>query len=98
VVEIDWNWGVQTRVEGFDPSEDSFDFNALSGDNLALREVGGNLEIEVLGNGGNVTTLVGIQAEDLTRSSLKADTNNSVLDDSSPLFAQLIDLGFDPLA
>lgn len=98
VVGIDWNWGVQTRVEGFDPSEDSFDFNALSGDHLALREVGGNLEIEVLGNGGNITTLVGIQAEDLTRSNLLADPNNSILDDSSPLFAQLTDLGFDPLA
>jgi hypothetical protein len=98
VVGIDWNWGAQTRVEGFDPSEDSFDFNALSGDHLALREVGGNLEIEVLGNGGNITTLVGIQAEDLTRSNLLADPNNSILDDSSPLFAQLTDLGFDPLA
>ena len=30
-IDINWNWGVQTRIEGFDPSEDLFDFNALGG-------------------------------------------------------------------
>ncbi|WP_211198707.1 hypothetical protein [Ruegeria haliotis] len=98
VVEINWNWGVQTRIEGFDPSEDSFDFNALSGDHVALREVNSNLEIEVLGNGGNITTLVNIQVENLTHANLVADANNPILDDNSFLITQLAELGFDPLA
>ncbi|MCA0906991.1 hypothetical protein LCM27_11370 [Ruegeria marisrubri] len=98
VVDITWNWGAQTVIEGFDPGEDSLDFNSLTADQIDIREVDGNLEIEVLGNGGNVTTLAGIQAEDLTRDNFEAAPNNPLLEDDSVLFAQLTDIGFDPLA
>ena len=70
----------------------------LGGDQVDLREAGGNLEIEVTGNGGNVTTIVGVQAEDLSRASLVADPHNAILDDASLLITQLTALGFDPFA
>ncbi|MDA7967239.1 hypothetical protein, partial [Ruegeria sp.] len=71
-VEINWNWGAQTRIEGFDTTQDNFDFNALNGAQVDIREVNGDLEIEVFGNGGNITTLVGVQAEDLSRANFLA--------------------------
>jgi hypothetical protein len=98
VVDINWNWGAQTVIQGFDPAEDNFDFNNLSADQIDIREVDGNLEFEVLGNGGNVTILAGIQAEDLTRDNFEAAPNNPLLEDESLLFTQLTDIGFDPLA
>ncbi|WP_302477684.1 hypothetical protein [Ruegeria arenilitoris] len=42
--------------------------------------------------------MIGLQAEDLTRSNLEADPNNPILDDTGLLFEQLTELGFDPLA
>ncbi|MBO9475447.1 hypothetical protein J7413_18020 [Shimia sp. R10_1] len=97
-IEIDWNWGATTTIEGFDPSDDMFDFNSLNDDQVAIREVDGALEIEVLNNGGNITTLSGLQAEDLTRDNFAASPNNPILDDASELMAQLSALGFDTLA
>lgn len=95
VVEINWNWAAQTIVEGFDLSEDSLDFNGLSAAQVDIREANGDLEIEVLGNGGNVTTLRGIQAEDLTLDHFEAAGWNSIVDEDSPLIGQLVDLGMD---
>ena len=97
-IEINWNWGAQTHIVGFDPSEDNFDFNALNESQVEIREADGNLEIEVLDNGGNVTTVIGIQAEDLTRANLIADANNALLEENSSLISQLTDLGLDPIA
>ncbi|MCG7522225.1 hypothetical protein [Ruegeria sp. Ofav3-42] len=95
--EINWNWRAQTRIEGFDPTSDSFDVDALVADQIDIREIDGSLEIEVLGNGGNVTTQVGLQAEDLTRSNLEADSDNPILEDDVLLFAQLSEFGLRPL-
>ncbi len=97
-VDINWNWASQTTIQGFDPDEDSFDFNALGAGQVEIRETAGNLEIEVLGNGGNVTTLLGIQAEDLSLANFTADPNNALLEDGGSFILQLTDLGFDTIA
>lgn len=98
VVGIDWNWGAQTRIEGFNPLDDSFDFNALTADQIAVREADGNLEIEVLGNGGNVTTVLGVQAEDLNIQNFSADAYNNLLDDDGAFISSFVELGFDSIA
>lgn len=94
-VDVNWNWGAKTGIDHFDPSKDAFDFNSLNDAQIDIREADGNLEIEVLGNGGNVTTVFGLQAEDLKLENLTADSWNSVLDDGSELISQFIDLGMD---
>jgi len=95
VVDINWNWGAQTVVDQFDPLHDNFDFNGLNASQIDIREADGNLEIEVLGNGGNVTTISGIQAEDLTLSNFSADSWNGLLDEDGALATHLVDLGMD---
>ena len=42
-----------------------------------------------------MTTVFGLQAEDLKLENLTADSWNSVLDDGSELISQFIDLGMD---
>ncbi|WP_422051010.1 hypothetical protein [Shimia sp.] len=97
VVDIDWNWGARTTIDGFNPDEDMFDFKSLSGDQVDISEVDGNLQIEVLNNGGNVTTFTGLQAEQLSLGNFTASPNNSILDEAGLLMAQLSEYGFDPL-
>ncbi|WP_372572754.1 hypothetical protein [Ruegeria jejuensis] len=94
-IELFWDWGAKTTFEGFDPAQDRLDFRSLGSQNLQVTEMGDDLVIEILGNGGNLTTLQGVQAEDLTLSNLTADNWNSVDDPGSALLAQLQSLGMD---
>jgi len=94
-VEIFWNWGAKTTVSGFDPGEDVLDFRSLPSGSVSVTEADGDLLIEVLGNGGNVTRLQGVQAEDLTLANLTADSWNNITDQDQALIQSMIDLGFD---
>ncbi len=94
-VEISWNWAKKTAITGFDVNDDVIDLNALGSGQVTAREADGNLYFEVLGNGGNSTALVGIQAEDLSMSNLTAPGWNTVLSSDSELIVQLTGLGFD---
>ena len=93
--EIFWNWAAKTVVNGFDPDEDMIDFRSLQSANLRVSEQGDDLVIEVLGNGGNTTTLLGIQAEDLTLANITADPWNNIAKPDSDLLMQLNDLGLE---
>jgi len=94
-VDIFWNWGVNTDVVGFDPLEDVIHFRSLPANALSVREVEGNLTIEVIGNGGNQTTFVGLRASDLTLDNVTADFWNSVASSGSPFLFELAVLGFE---
>jgi hypothetical protein len=84
-VEVNWDWASRTTIVGFDPEEDVIDFNSLAAENVSITEAGGDLLIEVLGNGGNITTLQGVQAEDW----------NDIIDPNGALIQQLVALDFN---
>lgn len=94
-VEVFWDWGAQTTIEGFDPSEDTIDFRSLGAQNVSITEVGDALVVEVVGNGGNSTTLLGIRAEDLSVDNLTADDWNDIADAEGQLVSSLQALGMD---
>ncbi|MEP3083550.1 MAG: hypothetical protein ABJO75_07325 [Sedimentitalea sp.] len=98
LVDVTWNWAHQFELLGFDPSQDQFDFNSLSSDNLSVAEVDGDLIFEVVKNGGNKITVRDVQAEDLTLANLKADEWNPILESDSIMIETLASLGFDPFA
>ncbi|MBC6408721.1 MAG: hypothetical protein GDA40_11795 [Rhodobacteraceae bacterium] len=58
-------------------------------------EADGALFIQVVANGGNITTFQNLQAEELTMANLTVDDWNSITDPNSGLIATLIDLDFD---
>jgi hypothetical protein len=60
-----------------------------------VSEVGDDLLIEVLNNGGRSLQFDGIQAEDLSMQNLTANDWNQILDPTSALVLQLQDLGLD---
>ncbi len=93
--EISWDWAKKTAISGFDVNDDVIDLNALGSGQVTAREADGNLYFEVVGNGGNSTALMGIQAEDLSMSNLTALGWNTVLSSDSDLMVQLTSLGFD---
>ncbi|MBT8169507.1 hypothetical protein [Falsiruegeria litorea] len=93
-VEVTWDWASEITILGFDPEEDVIDFNALAAENVSIREADGDLLIEVLGNGGNITTLNGIQAEDLILRSVTAEDWNEITDLGGALIQQLVALDF----
>ena len=97
-VALGWNWATTTTIANFDPNLDVIDFNSFSAEQLDISEQEGDLLIEVLGNGGDFTRLIDLQAEDLTMANLTAPDWNPILDPDSALIADLIGLGFDPLA
>lgn len=94
-VSLDWSWAQKTTIEGFDAAEDVIDFISFNEADIAITEENGDLLIEVLGNGGNVTTLDGVQAEDLSLANLTADSWNTITDPNSALVQSLADLGMD---
>lgn len=94
---ITWNWGAQEVVPGFDAASDVIDFGHLGANQLAFSETGGDLVIEVLGNGGHSYTLVGVQAEDLGAGNLAAAAWNPVLDAPDGVVEQLARLGYEPM-
>ncbi|WP_171095559.1 MULTISPECIES: hypothetical protein [unclassified Ruegeria] len=93
VAELTWNWGVQTEINGFDPSEDVLDFNSLGAADVTVSEIGDDLVFEVVGNGGHTVTLRDVQAEDLNLGNLTADDWNSIDEANSALVNQLEALG-----
>ncbi len=95
VIEITWDWGVQSVISDFDSGTDSFDFGALTAAQLDIREEGADFVIEVLNNGGHSYIVQGIQAEDLSEKNFAADTNNTLLADDSAFFTMLGPLGYD---
>lgn len=98
-VQVTWNWGAQEVVAGFAVSEDVLDFGSLSADKVAIAESGGDLHIEVVGNGGHSYVIENVQAEDLSLENLSAPNwNDDVLQGSGGVVAQLAALGFDDIA
>ena len=95
IAEITWDWGQQSEVSNFDVTQDLVDLNALSDEQLGVREADGNLYFEVIDNGGHSTAFIGVQAEDLDAANLTADAWNAVLSPDSNLVGQLVDLGFE---
>ena len=93
--ELTWNWGKKTAITNFDLEQDIIDLNALMAGQVEVSEADGNLYFSVVGNGGNSTALVGVQAEDLSMSNLTADSWNSVLNGNSTFMQSLTDLGFE---
>jgi len=92
---LTWEWANKTAITGFDTETDFFDFGNMSADSVNVEEADGNLYFEVLGMGGNITALVGVQAEDLSSENLTAAEWNDVLDADSILIESLVSLGYD---
>ena len=92
---LTWEWAKKTAITGFDTETDFFDFGNMSADSVNVEEADGNLYFEVLGMGGNITALVGVQAEDLSSENLTAAEWNDVLDADSILIESLVSLGYD---
>ncbi len=92
---LTWEWANKTAITGFDTETDFFDFGNMSADSVNVEEADGNLYFEVLGMGGNITALVGVQAEDLSSENLTAAEWNDVLDADSILVESLVSLGYD---
>ncbi len=95
VFELTWDWGAVTSIANFDPSEDSFDFGALSAELVSISEQGGDLVIGVENNGGHRYLVEGIQAEDLSQAKVSAPDWNSVLTAPGGVYDQLTALGND---
>ncbi|MEO1725089.1 MAG: hypothetical protein AAFR84_22160, partial [Pseudomonadota bacterium] len=93
-VLITWNWAAQETVEGFDPSGDVIDFGTLSANQVSISEVGDDLVIEVLENGGHNYRFVDVQAEDLSRANIDAAEYSTALDVEGGIIDQLEFLGF----
>lgn len=90
-VSIDWNWAAQEVISDFVASEDEIDFGSMGADNIGITEVGDDLYIEVLNNGGQTYVFENIQAEDLTLANLSVPYwNEDVLDE---VVEQLATLG-----
>ena len=92
---LTWEWANKTAITGFNTETDFFDFGNMSADTVNVEEADGNLYFEVLGMGGNITALVGVQAEDLSSENLTAAEWNDVLDADSILIESLVSLGYD---
>ncbi|MDG1420739.1 MAG: glycosyl hydrolase family 18 protein [Tateyamaria sp.] len=92
---LTWEWVNKTAITGFNTETDFFDFGNMSADTVNVEEADGNLYFEVLGMGGNITALVGVQAEDLSSENLTAAEWNDVLDADSILIESLVSLGYD---
>ena len=92
---LTWEWANKTAITGFETETDFFDFGNMSADSVNVEEADGNLYFEVLGMGGNITALVGVQAEDLSSENLTAAEWNDVLDADSILIESLVSLGYD---
>jgi hypothetical protein len=98
-VHVTWNWGAEEIVSDFAVSEDVLDFGALSANGVAISESGGDLHIEVVGNGGHSYVIENVQAEDLSAANLSAPNwNDDVLHGSNGVVAQLAALGYDEIA
>ncbi|PHO03759.1 hypothetical protein CSC82_09235 [Rhodobacteraceae bacterium 4F10] len=93
--EVSWSWNTQTSILNFDADEDLIDFTSLQASDVAVSEVGDDLLIEVLNNGGRSLQFDGLQAEDLSMQNLTANDWNQILDPTSALVLQLQDLGMD---
>ncbi|MEM9371922.1 MAG: hypothetical protein AAGA26_12280, partial [Pseudomonadota bacterium] len=94
-LDITWAWAQREVINGFDLSSDVIDFTSLTPDQVGISEVGADLVIEVLNNGGHTYTLTGIQAEDLTRANLDAASYNGIVDSIGGVADQLEFLGYD---
>lgn len=88
-VVVTWDWGAAVTVDGFDFTEDTIDLTGLSATDLQVTEANGALIFDVLNNGGHRITLTDLQAEDLTRANLTAETWNGITDDGSAFMQQL---------
>ncbi len=98
IYTLSWNWAAIETIADFDPTEDVLNFGALSTEHVDVSEVGSDLVIEVLNNGGHQYILSGIQAEDLQRENLTAPDWSDVLDGPNGVIAQLTDLGYMDIA
>ena len=69
-VAVTWNWGVEEVIGNFDPANDVLEFGSVSTAQIGITEVGDDLIIEVLNNGGHRYVLEHVQAEDLYQPAL----------------------------
>ncbi len=93
-VVIAWDWGQQTAYSNFDPARDMLDFTNLSAKAISIEEVGEDLLITVIDNGGHSYLFEDLQAEDLSIDNITAHSwNNSVIDSDDGVAAQLQSLG-----
>jgi uncharacterized protein YuzE len=98
-VQLTWNWGAEEVISDFSPSEDVLDFGSLSSNLVDISEVDGDLQIEILGNGGHTYIIEDVQAEDLSLENLAAASwNGGVLNDQDGVIDQLEVLGNDEIA
>ena len=92
-VQITWDWGRMFAVQNFDPSEDILDFGSLSASDIQIEEMGSDLLITVLNNGGHGYLFEDLQAEDLSLANLSAAGWNNIVLDNGGIAAQLEALG-----
>ena len=90
-----WNYGTTTTVRGFDADEDVLDFGTFSDAQIAVRESDGDLVFEIVGNGGDITVIEGVQAEDLSADNFTAPEWSDITDANSALMQSLVDLGYE---
>ena len=75
-VVVDWAWGTDARIEGFDPAVNTIFISWITADTLEVSEVNGSAVFSIPSNNQS-TTLVGVQLADLSGS------NFTILDDSA---------------
>jgi len=92
---ITWQWGVKEVIGDFDPANDVLDFGYLPPSQIAISEVGDDLLIEVVGNGGHSYLLEDVQAEDLRAANLAAGPYSDALSGDGGVLHQLVALGHD---
>ncbi|MEM6846477.1 MAG: 1,4-beta-glucanase [Pseudomonadota bacterium] len=78
IVLINWAWGKQDVIVGFDPSEDRINFGNVGASQFTISEASdGDLIIEVLNNGGRSFRFDGLSGSDLGPDALTAADWNS---------------------
>ncbi|MEM6891992.1 MAG: hypothetical protein AAF636_28335, partial [Pseudomonadota bacterium] len=75
-VTIDWSWGSNVEIQGFDPANGTVSIGWVGADHLEISEVDGNTVLSIPSNNQS-TTLVGVRPSQLTMD------NFSVLDDGA---------------